>query len=106
MDGARFGVVEDAEAEHERQGRSVPELEKRPGDRHPEQDLADCPARMPAARISLRDQLFELLEIDVGRLFLRFAHDALPCWMLPAESPRTRRPPSDREAYFSQPFSL
>ena len=79
MDCARFGVVEDAEAEHERQRRSVPELEKRPGDRNPEQDSTDCPARMPAARIGLRDQLFENFEIDASRLLLRFAHDASRC---------------------------
>jgi hypothetical protein len=34
MDGARLGVVQDAEAEQERQRGGEPELEQRPGDRN------------------------------------------------------------------------
>jgi hypothetical protein len=79
MDGARFRVIEDAEAEHERQRRSVPELEKRPRDCNPEQDSTDRSNRMSATRVGLRDKLFELFEIDAGRLCLHFAHDVVSC---------------------------
>ncbi len=60
MDRTRFGVVEDEDAENERKGRGIPELEQRPGDRHRENDPRREPGRFSAPGIRFGDELFEI----------------------------------------------
>jgi hypothetical protein len=71
---ARFGVAEHPEAEHERQGRGVPELEQRPRDRDADDDPPGQAGRLASPGIGFGD---ELLEIDARCGRFRF-HDASP----------------------------
>jgi hypothetical protein len=57
MHRPRFGIVEDAEAERERQRAGVEQLRERPDDRQPGHQAGDSTGQLPAAGIDLRDQL-------------------------------------------------
>ncbi|WKL35661.1 hypothetical protein Q1M62_13510 (plasmid) [Sinorhizobium meliloti] len=76
MDGASFGIVENAEAEDEGQGRRVPELEQRPCHSGAEQYLPGQSFGVASAGIRFGDQL---LEVDIDLPILKFARDTLPC---------------------------
>ena len=87
VDRARFGVVEHAEAEGERQRRGEPELEQRPDERDAGDQLGENRACLPAARIGRSDHLidFGLAEAALGRLLV-LRHQAPPA----GASPKSR----------------
>jgi hypothetical protein len=64
VDGARLGVVEQAEAQDERQRRGVPDLEQRPATRDQREEEADPAAGLPATEVGLLDELLELLAAE------------------------------------------
>ena len=68
VDGARLGVVEDAEAQHEGQRRRIPELEQRPGQRQAKDQPRREAAGLAPAGVGFGDQLLQRLGcfLDVG----------------------------------------
>jgi hypothetical protein len=59
---ARLRVVQDPDGEGEREGRGVPELEKRPGDCDAENDFAAEPGDLAAAGVRFGNDLLQVLE--------------------------------------------
>ncbi|WP_341858211.1 hypothetical protein [Sinorhizobium medicae] len=75
MDGAGFGIVQDAETEDEGQWGRVPELEQRPGDSGAEQYQPRQSLGVASAGIRFGNQL---LEVDIDLSFLKLARGTLP----------------------------
>ena len=121
VDRARLSVVEDEDAEGERQGRGVPELEERPRERDAHQGLGDGAGRRAASHVGLGHQFLELGLVVGAVVCLLFGHvpswdatDAGSCGLgrLEAQFGQKNRPGVDarpasaRRTGYIQPFSL
>ena len=99
---ARLGIVEDPNTDYKRERRGVPDLEYRPRSRNHGKEGADFSRWLPAAQISLPDQLFEIWGWG-NRASLSHAFASAN------KKGGIRIPPSSvrlRTGYLSQPFSL
>ena len=99
---ARLGVVEDAEAERERQRRGVPELEQRPARARPQKiSCAVEPAGLAPAGVGLGDE-----SAAAPRAAFSMSRCVPPPQGKRGGSPARHVTVSARRTYLIQPFSL
>jgi hypothetical protein len=103
MDRARFGVVEDSEAEDERQWRRIPDLEERPGRGDEREQRTDLAHGLACAEIGFLDELFGGLDRS-GRDQRLCGHDVSP--RANRAGPLLGAPRYCSPHYLIQPFSL
>jgi hypothetical protein len=77
VDGARLGVVEDADAQRKGQRRGDPQLEQAPAQRDGQQQPGHHRAGLASARVVVGDQLLDVDRGDVGLLLAEHGYALL-----------------------------